>query len=114
MSMLDSSSGNTLYHHIGLYSGVYLRNVLDEVSGELSDTRTRFLGPKPVKLFQVRVKEQPSVLALSSRPWLGYSDQQTKSFMLTPLSYSPLEWGWNFSSEQCPEGMVEIEGQQLR
>jgi splicing factor 3B subunit 3 len=114
MSMMDSSGGNTLYLHIGLYSGVYLRTVLDEVSGELSDTRTRFLGPKPVKLFQVRVKEQPSVLALSSRPWLGYSDQQTKSFMLTPLSYSPLEWGWNFSSEQCPEGMVGIEGQQLR
>ena len=114
MSMMDSSGGNTLYLHIGLYSGVYLRTVLDEVSGELSDTRTRFLGPKPVKLFQVRVKEQPSVLALSSRPWLGYSDQQTKSFMLTPLSYAPLEWGWNFSSEQCPEGMVGIEGQQLR
>jgi splicing factor 3B subunit 3 len=114
MSMMDSSGGNSLYLHIGLYSGVYLRTVLDEVSGELSDTRTRFLGPKPVKLFQVQVKEQPAVLALSSRPWLGYSDQQTKTFMLTPLSYSPLEWGWNFSSEQCPEGMVGIEGQQLR
>jgi splicing factor 3B subunit 3 len=114
MSMMDSSGGNTLYLHIGLYSGVYLRTVLDEVSGELSDTRTRFLGPKPVKLSQVKVKEQPSVLALSSRPWLGYSDQQTKSFMLTPLSYAPLEWGWNFSSEQCSEGMVGIEGQQLR
>jgi splicing factor 3B subunit 3 len=115
MSMADSSSGgSTLYLHIGLYSGVYLRTVLDEVTGDLSDTRTRFLGPKPVKLFQVKVKEQTSVLALSSTPWLGYSDQQTKMFMLTPLSYSPLEWGWNFSSEQCPEGMVGIEGQQLR
>src|ERR1700744_3239168 len=79
MSMMDSPSGNTLYHHIGLYSGVYLRTVLDEVSGELSDTRTWFLGPKPVKLFQVKVKEQPSVLALSSRPWLGYSDRQTNA-----------------------------------
>jgi splicing factor 3B subunit 3 len=115
MSMTDSSSGgSTLYLHIGLYSGVYLRTVLDEVTGDLSDTRTRFLGPKPVKLFQVTVKEQRSVLALSSRPWLGYADQQTKSFMLTPLNYSALEYGWNFSSEQCPEGMVGIEGQQLR
>jgi splicing factor 3B subunit 3 len=115
MSMTDSSSGgSTLYLHIGLYSGVYLRTVLDEVTGDLSDTRTRFLGPKPVKLFQVIVKEQTSVLALSSRPWLGYSDPQTKAFMLTPLNYSPLEYGWNFSSEQCPEGMVGIEGQHLR
>jgi splicing factor 3B subunit 3 len=115
MSMVDSTSGgSTLYLHIGLYSGVYLRTVLDEVTGELSDTRTRFLGAKPVKLFGVSVKGQPAVLALSSRPWLGYSDVQTKSFMLTSLDYVGLEWGWNFSSEQCLEGMVGIQGQNLR
>ncbi|EAS27622.3 pre-mRNA-splicing factor rse1 [Coccidioides immitis RS] len=115
MSMVDSTSGgSTLYLHIGLYSGIYLRTVLDEVTGELSDTRTRFLGLKPVKLFSVSVKEQRAVLALSSRPWLGYSDLQTKNFMLTPLDYVPLEWSWNFSSEQCVEGMVGIQGQNLR
>ncbi|KKK13683.1 hypothetical protein P175DRAFT_0503964 [Aspergillus ochraceoroseus IBT 24754] len=115
MSMSDSSSGGTtLYLHIGLHSGVYLRTVLDEVTGELSDTRTRFLGSKAVKLFQVSVKGQTAVLALSSRPWLGYSDIQTKGFMLTPLDYVGLEWGWNFSSEQCIEGMVGIQGQNLR
>lgn len=115
MAMTDSSSGgSTLYLHIGLYSGVYLRTVLDEVTGELSDTRTRFLGPKPAKLFRVQVQGQTAVLALSSRPWLGYSDPVTKGFMLTPLDYVGLEWGWNFSSEQCPEGMVGIQGQNLR
>ncbi|QVM12662.1 pre-mRNA-splicing factor rse1 [Coccidioides posadasii str. Silveira] len=115
MSMVDSTSGgSTLYLHIGLYSGIYLRTVLDEVTGELSDTRTRFLGLKSVKLFSVSVKEQRAVLALSSRPWLGYSDLQTKNFMLTPLDYVPLEWSWNFSSEQCVEGMVGIQGQNLR
>jgi splicing factor 3B subunit 3 len=115
MAMADSSSGgSTLYLHIGLYSGVYLRTVLDEVTGELSDTRTRFLGPKPAKLFKVSVQGQTAVLALSSRPWLGYSDPVTKGFMLTPLNYPGLEWGWNFSSEQCTEGMVGIQGQNLR
>lgn len=115
MAMADSSSGgSTLYLHIGLYSGVYLRTVLDEVTGELSDTRTRFLGPKPAKLFKVSVQGQSAVLALSSRPWLGYSDPVTKGFMLTPLDYPALEWGWNFSSEQCTEGMVGIQGQNLR
>ena len=115
MAMADSTSGGSaLFLHIGLYSGVYLRTVLDEVTGELSDTRTRFLGPKPVKLFRVSIKGQTAVLALSSRPWLGYSDTQTKAFMLTPLSYVGLEWGWNFSSEQCTEGMVGIQGQNLR
>lgn len=114
-AMADSSTGgSTLYLHIGLYSGVYLRTVLDEITGELSDTRTRFLGPKPAKLFRVSVKGQTAVLALSSRSWLGYSDPQTKGFMLTPLDYVGLEWGSNFSSEQCLEGMVGVEGRNLR
>ena len=115
MAMTDSvSGGTTLYLHIGLYSGVYLRTVLDEITGELSDTRTRFLGLKPVKLFRVAVAGQAAVLALSSRPWLGYSDPQTLGFMLTPLDYVPLQHAWTFSSEQCVEGIVGIQGQNLR
>ncbi|KAK4163512.1 Pre-mRNA-splicing factor rse1 [Cladorrhinum sp. PSN259] len=114
MSMEDSFGGQTLYLHIGLHSGVYLRTVLDEVTGELTDTRQKFLGPKPTKLFQVSVKGQPCVLALNSRPWLGYTDPQTKGFVMTPLSYADLEYGWNFSSEQCLEGMVGIHANFLR
>jgi len=115
MSMEDSASGgSTLYLHIGLHSGVYLRTVLDEVTGELTDTRQKFLGPKAVRLFQVSVQRRTCVLALSSRPWLGYPDPMTKGFTMTPLSYEELEWGWNFSSEQCEEGMVGIHGQFLR
>ncbi|KAK2070300.1 hypothetical protein P8C59_004806 [Phyllachora maydis] len=115
MAMDDSSSGgSTLYLHIGLHSGVYLRTVLDEISGELTDTRQKFLGPKAVRLFQVAVQEQACVLALSSRSWMGYADPITKGFMMTPLSYAELEWGWNFSSEQCQEGMVGIHANYLR
>ena len=115
MAMADSTSGgSTLYLHIGLWSGVYLRTVLDEITGELSDTRTRFLGPKKAELFQVSVKGEQAVLALSSRAWLGYSDPQTKGFTLTPLNFPALEWASNFSSEQCVEGMVGIERQSLR
>ncbi|KOS18324.1 Pre-mRNA-splicing factor rse1 [Escovopsis weberi] len=115
IAMEDSSSGgSTLYLHIGLHSGVYLRTVLDEVTGELTDTRQKFLGPKEVRLFQVTVQGRTCVLGLSSRPWLGYADPMTKSFVVTPLSYVDLEWGWNFSSEQCEEGIVGIQGQSLR
>lgn len=115
MSMEDSSfGGSTLYLHIGLHSGVYLRTVLDEITGELTDTRQKFLGPKAVKLFQVSVQGRTCALALSSRTWLGYSDPITKGFMMTPLDYGDLEWAWNFSSEQCEEGMVGIEGQNLK
>lgn len=115
MAMDDSSSGgSTLYLHIGLHSGVYLRTVLDEITGELTDTRQKFLGPKPVKLFQAFVSGRTCVLALSSRSWLGYSDPISRSFVMTPLSYAELEWGWNFSSEQCVEGMVGIHANYLR
>ncbi|EGU85809.1 hypothetical protein FOXB_03657 [Fusarium oxysporum f. sp. conglutinans Fo5176] len=115
IAMDDSSSGgSTLYLHIGLHSGVYLRTVLDEVTGELTDTRQKFLGPKEVRLFQVTVQGKTCVLGLSSRPWLGYADPITKGFVVTPLNYVDLEWGWNFSSEQCEEGIVGIQGQSLR
>ncbi|KLU84269.1 pre-mRNA-splicing factor RSE1, variant [Magnaporthiopsis poae ATCC 64411] len=115
MAMEDSASGGTtLYLHIGLNSGVYLRTVLDEVTGELTDTRQKFLGPKAVRLFQVSVQGMTCVLALSSRSWLGYSDPISKGFTMTPLSYEELEWAWNFRSEQCEEGMVGVQGQFLR
>ncbi|KAK6332006.1 pre-mRNA-splicing factor rse1 [Orbilia javanica] len=117
MSMPDSAGGEsqrtTLFLHIGLYSGVYLRTVLDTITGELTDTRTRFLGPQPVKLFSVSAAGTTAILALSSKPWLGYTNGSGQ-YLLTPLSYQPLTYGWTFSSEQCPEGMVGIQGNNLR
>ncbi|KAI1770802.1 Pre-mRNA-splicing factor rse-1 [Hypoxylon cercidicola] len=113
MTMEDSYGSPALYLHIGLHSGVYLRTVLDEITGELTDTRHRFLGLKPVKLAQVTVNRQKCVLALSSKPWLGYVDP-VRGFMLTPLSCERLEWGWSFSSEQCEEGIVGIHENYLR
>lgn len=113
-----SQSRETLYLHIGLFSGVYLRTVLDTVTGELTDTRTRFLGLKQVRLFRVTVEGQTAVLALSLKPWLGYNQSGGAAvgggYTLTPLIYEGLEWGWTFNSEQCPEGIVGIQGQNLR
>lgn len=107
--MEDSSSGgSTLYLHIGLNSGVYLRTVLDEVTGDLSDTRLRFLGPKPVKLSPVILRGQKCVLALSTTSWIAHVDPIMGGFLVTPLSYHELEWAWNFTSKQCEEGIVGI------
>jgi splicing factor 3B subunit 3 len=39
----DSSAG-TLFLNIGLTNGVLQRTVLDKVTGELSDTRTRYIA----------------------------------------------------------------------
>ncbi|KAF2085479.1 hypothetical protein K490DRAFT_46485 [Saccharata proteae CBS 121410] len=115
LAMEDSSSGgSTLYLHIGLYSGVYLRTVLDEITGELSDTRLRFLGTKAVLLARVPLHGQTAILAVSSRSWLAYSDKQTKNFTLTPLAYGTLNYGWSFNSPQCIEGVVGIYSNKLR
>ncbi len=85
---------------------------MDNVTGELTDTRTRFLGSRPVKLLKIKVRGTPALLALSSRSWIGYNYQSR--FLMTPLSYIPLEYASTFSSEQCPEGIVSISSNTLR
>jgi hypothetical protein len=65
-----------------------------------SDTRTRFLGTKAPKLFSAAVRGERAMLALSSRPWLGYSDQG--KFNLVPMSYEPLDFasgGWGLAGD---------------
>ncbi len=66
-----------------------LRTEVDHVTGQLSDTRTRFLGTRPPKLLATAVNGRRSMLALSSRAWLGYSDQGRYS--LAPLSFEALD-----------------------
>ncbi|UZO13619.1 uncharacterized protein OCT59_005116 [Rhizophagus irregularis] len=107
----DASHG-TLYLNIGLQNGVLLRTMLDTITGSLTDTRQRFLGARPVKLFRVTIQGAPAVLALSSRPWLSYTFQSR--LHLTPLSYDMLEYGSNFTSPQVPEGIVAISANTLR
>jgi len=101
-----------LYLNIGLQNGVLLRTVLDQVTGDLSDTRTRYIGSRPVKLFRVTMQGAEAVLAMSSRTWITYYYQNR--FHLTPLSYESLEYAAGFSSEQCPEGIVAISTNTLR
>ncbi|XP_067652800.1 splicing factor 3B subunit 3 [Haliotis asinina] len=101
-----------LYLNIGLQNGVLLRTVLDTVTGDLSDTRTRYLGSRPVKLFRIAMQGAEAVLAMSSRTWLSYTYQSR--FHLTPLSYETLEYASGFASEQCPEGIVAISTNTLR
>jgi len=106
------SSSGTIYLNIGLCNGVLLRTILDPVSGDLADTRTRYLGSRPVKLFRIKVQGNESVLAMSSRTWLSYYYQNR--FYLTPLSYETLEYASGFASEQCNEGIVAISTNTLR
>lgn len=102
----SASTTSTLYLNIGLQNGTLLRTVLNPISGGLTDTRTRYLGSRPVKLFRIKMQESEAVLAMSSRSWLSYYYQNR--FYLTPLSYESLEYASGFSSEQCPEGMLHF------
>ena len=42
------------------------------MTGDLSDTRTRYIGSRPVKLFRVSMQGGEAVLAMSSRTWISY------------------------------------------
>ncbi|KAJ1984548.1 pre-mRNA-splicing factor rse1 [Dimargaris verticillata] len=102
----------TMYLFVGLRNGVMIRTVVDPVGGQLSETRTRFLGPKPVQLFAVVANGLPAILALSTRPWLSYV-YQTRT-RLAPLAYDALTYASAFASEPCPEGIVAISENTLR
>ncbi|CAH7667624.1 CPSF A subunit region-domain-containing protein [Phakopsora pachyrhizi] len=113
--LLDSSidkSNETLFVNIGLSNGVLLRTVLDSVNGQLTDTRTRFLGSRPVKLLRVKVDSKSSVIALSSRTWLNYTFQNMLHF--NPLIYDSIDNVHSFSAELCPEGLIGVVGSSLR
>ncbi|KAF5328613.1 hypothetical protein D9619_011578 [Psilocybe cf. subviscida] len=113
--MLDASINKaqpTMFVNIGLQNGVLLRTVLDPINGQLTDTRTRFLGTRPVKLVRVQIHKNPAILALSSRSWLNYTHQNLMHF--TPLIYDNLDYAWSFSAELSPEGLIGIAGSVLR
>ena len=52
-----------------LQNGVLLRTMLDTVTGDLSDTRTRYLGSRAVKLFRITMQGSEAV----SSQWLFLS-----------------------------------------
>lgn len=113
--MLDAGINKTqptTFVNIGLQNGVLLRTVLDPVNGQLTDTRTRFLGTRPVRLLRVNIQRNPAILALSSRPWLNYTYQNFMHF--TPLIFENLDYAWSFSAELCQEGLIGISGSLLR
>ncbi|KAH9839239.1 CPSF A subunit region-domain-containing protein [Rhodofomes roseus] len=113
--MLDAGINKmqpTTFVNIGLQNGVLLRTVLDPINGQLTDTRTRFLGTRPIRLIRVLIQRNPGILALSSRSWLNYTYQNLMHF--TPLIFENLDYAWSFSAELCPEGLIGISGSVLR
>eukprot|EP01038_Epipyxis_sp_PR26KG_P011576 gene11576-15501_t len=106
------STLTTLYLNIGLEKGVLQRVAVDSVSGDFSDRRVRFLGPKAVKLCRVTMQGSQSVLALTTKPWLLYNYQNR--YHQDPISYDMIEHACDFSSEACPDAIVAVAGNTLR
>lgn len=108
----EKKGAATIHLNIGLQNGCLLRTTVDNITGIMLDTRTRYLGTRPVKLFRVRSQNKDAVLCTSSRTWLLYHYQNR--FHLTPLSYKSLEFAAGFCSDQCAEGIVAIAENTLR
>ncbi|KAL2937533.1 hypothetical protein RDABS01_020982 [Bienertia sinuspersici] len=102
----------SLILNAGLQNGVLFRTVVDLVTGQLSDSRSRFLGLRAPKLFSVNVRGRHAMLCLSSRSWLGYMYQG--NFFLTPLTCGILEFAATFSSDNCAEGIVAVAAEALK
>lgn len=86
----EGGGAGALYLQVGMTGGFLARTEVDRVTGQLTDTRTRFLGVRAPRLTRVMVRGELAMLALSSRPWLGYSDQGR--FNLVPISYDQLDY----------------------
>lgn len=113
----NSSSIMVLHHnhisyvHIGMENGVYVRAIIDEISGKLSDTRVKYLGSKPVQMSVVGLPQltQRAILAVSSRPWVAYNYRNI--FKVTPLMDISITTGVSFFSEELGgEGIVGLSG----
>ena len=109
----NSPRGYSQYLHIGLRSGIYLRNTLEEHSGEIGSTQRRFLGPAPVRFARVNAMGESAVVAITSRPWLIYTDPRNNTFSTTPLNDMPFESAWNFEGAQF-KGVICVNGNMLR
>ncbi len=108
----DESAQQQLFLHAGLVNGVLLRTLVDNITGVLSDSRTRFLGTNAIQMAKVKQSGGNALVALSNKPWLVYTNMNKVN--ITPLSYDSLESASSFCSQKCPEGIVAISGNTIR
>lgn len=105
------TKSNNLYLHITLENGVYICSKLDNLSGELSDTHTRFLGSVTRrKLFPCH--GGVVVGGTKCQPWIVHSERGKLD--ITPILYEPITALASFYSSTIANGMVAISGSDLK
>lgn len=102
----DTAAARALFLHVGLQTGLLVRTEVEPLSGRLSELRTRFLGTRGPTLLPVATSGAPSMMALSTRPWLGHLREGR--FQMVPLAYDALDYVAPFFSESVPEGLVAV------
>lgn len=111
-SVQRDDSARSLYLNIGTKTGVLIRVVIDQSSGQYSDARRKFLGGGEAKLKRIQIQAHASMMAMSSRAWLTYN--YLNRYHQTPLSYDKLEAVSDISIESNPHGLVAVVGHDLR
>lgn len=116
------SSPPALFVFVGTKSGLLLRTSVDVATGALGDTRSRFLGVRPVRIFSIVVAPENNtgvptevdnaLLAVGDRPWLVFNRQQ--QLLTMPLSCPPFQSAASFASLVEPHGWVVLDHDQLR
>ncbi len=107
---------------VGTRSGLLLRSQLDSSSGALADTRSRFLGLRPVRLAPVRCATGGALLALGERPWLLFSSvssavassSSSLSLVTSPVACAALQHAASFASAADPFGWAALQGDSLK
>ncbi|KAJ1816120.1 pre-mRNA-splicing factor rse1 [Coemansia sp. RSA 2675] len=102
VALVDHGLGG-LSLYAGLRNGLLVRARVDAATGDVDDTRTRFLGARAVQLCAVG----GAVLALGAAPWLCHVQQGR--VRATPLSYDALDF-----AAPLAENIVCVAGASLR
>jgi splicing factor 3B subunit 3 len=104
-SLLVCLMNRKLCINIGMENGVYVRTILDPLSGELTDTKMKYLGNKAVTLSRSVKDGDNVVLALSNKTWIIH---ESETFKVQPMLIQPLKDAASFQTEDCPEGLVGV------
>ncbi|KAJ2741010.1 pre-mRNA-splicing factor rse1 [Coemansia sp. BCRC 34301] len=104
VGLADHGSADLLLY-AGLANGLLVRARVDAASGDVSDTRTRFLGAQAVRLCAAA----DAVVALAGgAPWLCH--MTAGRVQATPLSYDAVDW----CAAMSGGGLVCVAGADLR
>lgn len=106
IQVMQDSTGYSTFLHVGLESGVYLRVVLDDLSGELSDARKWFLGPEPVTLAPLRIRDQAVMMACGHKTFLCYFHTEASTCRVTPVDFERIKDAAMVSMSKLENGIL--------